>query len=70
MMTIAAEVPTIRRTLLNVPGNVVGNGAYRHVKLAPNDKLAVTVCSMEVKLREFLLKYTKIVFLTGLPRSA
>ncbi len=65
-----AEVPTVRRTLLNVPGNVVGNGAYRHVKLAPDDKLAVTVCSIETKLQEFLLKYTKIVFSTGLPRSA
>lgn len=30
------EITTIRRLILNVPGNVVGNGHYRHVRLAPN----------------------------------
>ena len=30
------EVPTIRCKILNVPGNIVGNNRYRHVRLAPN----------------------------------
>ncbi len=31
-----AEVPTIRRLVVNVPANIVGNGRYRHIRLAPN----------------------------------
>ena len=29
------EIPTIRRNILTIPGNIVGNGSYRPVKLAP-----------------------------------
>ena len=65
-----AEVPTVRRTLLNVPGNVVGNGAYRHVKLAPDDKLAAKVSFIEANLQKFLLKYSEAVFAKGLLRPA
>lgn len=33
------EIPTIRRLILNIPGNVVGNGRYQHVRLAANQWL-------------------------------
>jgi hypothetical protein len=37
------EVPTLRRVLINVPGNIVGNGRYRHIRLAPNAWLEKTL---------------------------
>lgn len=48
------EVPTIRRLILNVPGNVVGNGRYRHIRLAPNGWLAQTIGFIKAKLKEFI----------------
>jgi len=48
------EVPSIRRLILNVPGNIVGNGRYRHVKLAPNNWLQEVVCIIKTKLQEFI----------------
>jgi hypothetical protein len=48
------EVPTIRRLIINVPGNIVGNGRYRHVRLAPNRWLAETIGFIRVKLKEFI----------------
>lgn len=48
------EIPTIRRLILNVPGNVVGNGRYRHIKLAANQWLQVVVDKIKNNLREFI----------------
>lgn len=48
------EIPTIRRLILNIPGNVVGNGRYRHVKLAANQWLQEIVANIKNKLKEFL----------------
>ena len=43
-----------RRLILNVPGNVVGNGRYRHIKLAANQWLQVVVDKIKNNLREFI----------------
>jgi hypothetical protein len=48
------EVPSIRRLILNVPGNIVGNGRYRHVGLAPNKRLQELVCIIKTKLQKFI----------------
>lgn len=48
------EVPTIRRLIINVPGNIVGNGRYRHIRLAPNRWLAETIGFIKAKLKEFI----------------
>ena len=52
------EVSTIRRKILNVPGNLVGSGAYRHLKLAPDKELELRVTHMEKQLQNFLVWYT------------
>jgi len=49
-----AEVPTIRRKILNVPGNIVGNNRYRHIKLAPNPWLQRVLEIAKEKLDIFL----------------
>lgn len=49
-----AEIPTIRRKILNVPGNIVGKNRYRHVKLAPNPWLQKVLKSAKEKLEIFL----------------
>ncbi len=48
------EVPTIRRRVLNVPGNVVGNGRYRHIRLAPNGWLEAVIAHVKANLRELV----------------
>jgi len=48
------EVTTIRRLILSVPGNVVGNGRYRHVRLAPNAWLKGIVEKIKANLKVFL----------------
>lgn len=48
------EIPTIRRLILNVPGNVVGNGRYRHVRLAANQWLQQVVDNTKSRLKEFI----------------
>lgn len=48
------EIPTIRRLILNVPGNVVGNGRYRHVRLAVNQWLQGVVDKIKIKLKDFI----------------
>jgi len=48
------EITTIRRLILNVPGNVVGNGRYRHVRLAPSAWLKETVGKIKANLKDFL----------------
>ncbi len=46
------EIPTIRRSILNVPGNVVGNGRYRHVRLVANQWLQQVADNIKNKLKE------------------
>lgn len=48
------EIPTLRRLILNVPGNIVGQGRYRHVKLAPNPWLEKTIQTIKTKFQEFI----------------
>jgi len=48
------EITTLRRLIINVPGNVVGSGRYRHVRLAPNGWLKETVAGIKARLKEFL----------------
>lgn len=57
-----AEVPTIRRKILNVTGNVVGNGRYRHLKLAPNPWLEKV---LKISIIEFANK--RVCYLWELP---
>ena len=45
-----AEVSTIRRKILNIPGNVVGNNRYRHITLAPNPWLMLDNNSSVVRI--------------------
>ena len=47
------EVETVRRKIINVSGNVVGNGRYRHIRLAPNPKLEYIMSKIKANLREF-----------------
>ena len=60
-----AEVPTIRRKILNVPGNVVGNGCYRHIKLAPNPWLEKVLRIAKEKLQELLCTQAWIAVSSG-----
>ena len=48
------EIPSLRRLILNVPGNIVGNGRYRHIKLAPNNWLKEVIHTIKNKLNDFL----------------
>lgn len=45
---------TIRRKVLCVPGNIVGNGRYRHVRLAANKWLETVINQVKTNLDEFL----------------
>lgn len=47
------EVKTIRRVVIQVPGNIVGSGRYQHVRLASNSKLEAIVKTMQQQLRDF-----------------
>jgi hypothetical protein len=49
-------VPTLRRVLINVPGNIVGNGRYRHIRLAPNAWLEKTLTVIKENFKVFLNK--------------
>lgn len=48
------EVNTIRRLILNVPGNIVGSDRYQHVRLAPNRWLEKVVSVIKTRLQEFI----------------
>ncbi|ABO50799.1 transposase, IS4 family [Desulforamulus reducens MI-1] len=60
-----AEVPTIRRKILNVPGNIVGNDRYRHIKLAPNPWLQKVLKNAKEKLQEFLCTQAWVAVSSG-----
>jgi hypothetical protein len=48
------EAKTVRRKVINVSGNVVGNDHYRHIRLAHNPKLEFIIALVQKNLREFL----------------
>jgi hypothetical protein len=48
------EVQTIRRKILCVPGNVVGNGWYKKVRLAMNQRLEKAVKIIKANLDRFM----------------
>jgi len=54
LLPVGDEIPTIRRLILNVPGNVAGNGRYRQVRLAANQWLHKVVGNIKNKLKEFI----------------
>lgn len=60
-----AEVPTIHRKILNVPGNIVGNNRYRHIKLAPNPWLQKVLAVAKEKLQEFLCTQAWVAVSSG-----
>lgn len=60
------EVPTIRRRILQVPGNIVGNGRYRHLKLAPNVWLERVITVIKEKLTDFVYRRTWVSVLVTL----
>jgi len=45
---------TIRRKVLCVPGNIVGNGRYRHIRLAANKWLERVINQVKTNLDNFL----------------
>ncbi|MDP3044489.1 MAG: hypothetical protein ACYDDN_03425 [Candidatus Desulforudaceae bacterium] len=45
---------TIRMIIFNVPGNIVGNGRYRHIRLVGNQWLQKTIGFIKAKLKEFI----------------
>lgn len=47
------EVQTIRRLVLNVPGNIVGNGWYMKIRLAANRRLECLISIIKVNLDRF-----------------
>jgi len=51
---------TIRRSVIRVPGNVVGSGRYQHIRLAPNPTLAGIVETIQYKLRVFAERFVPI----------
>jgi hypothetical protein len=60
-----AEVSTIRRKILNVPGNVVGNNRYRHIKLAPNPWLQKVLNATKERLHAFLCRQAWVAVSSG-----
>lgn len=50
----ACKAETIRRRIICVPGNVVGNGWYRHIRLAPNKVLHYLIRKIKENLDRFL----------------
>ncbi len=47
------EVQTIRRVVLNVAGNIVGNGWYRRIRLAANPRLEHLISIIKANLDRF-----------------
>lgn len=49
------EIQTLRRLFYSVPGNMVGRGKYRHLKLSPNDFLQGIIEYIRYRLKTFKL---------------
>jgi len=47
------EVTTIRRIFYKVPGNLIGNGRYRHIKFASNKFLEKVILYIRKMLKSF-----------------
>lgn len=48
------QAETIRHKILCIPGNIVGNGRYRHIRLAANKWLGMVVNAIKTNLEKFL----------------
>lgn len=48
------KAETVRRKIINVSGNIVGNGRYRHISLAPNEILKCIMSKIKANLDRFL----------------
>lgn len=59
------EVSTIRRLILNVPGNIVGSGRYRHVRLAQNRWLEEVIAVIKTRFQEFIRQRAWLLAATG-----
>lgn len=60
-----AKVSTIRRKILIVPGNVVGNDRYRHIRLAPNPWLQKILNTAKERLHAFLCQQVWVAVSSG-----
>ncbi|MCR4435443.1 MAG: IS1380 family transposase [Clostridiales bacterium] len=58
------EVKTIRRGVLKVPGNIVGNGRYQHIRLAASPALEIIVKVILQKAKEFAKRMTPKIPMT------
>ena len=58
------EVKTIRRVVLKVPGNIVGNGRYQHIRLAASRALEIIVKVILQKAKEFAERMTPKIPMT------
>lgn len=59
------EVNSIRRLILNVPGNIVGSGRYRHVRLAPNRWLEEVVTAIKTRLQALIQQRAWLLVASG-----
>lgn len=48
------QIQTVRRKLINIPGNILGRERFRRVKLAPREYLKMLLPLIQEKLRQFL----------------
>ncbi|MDW7679952.1 MAG: hypothetical protein SCK70_05270 [bacterium] len=48
------QIKTVRRKLINLPGNILGNSRHRRVKLALRHYLKYLLSLIQKKLQEFL----------------
>jgi hypothetical protein len=48
------EIKTIRRVIINVPGNILGSGRYHRIRLAANKALAFLIEAVKRNLDSFL----------------
>ena len=48
------EIKTIRRVIINVPGNILGSGRYHRIRLAANKALAFIIEAVKRNLDSFL----------------
>ena len=48
------QIKTVRRKLINIPGNILGVNRHRRVKFAPRQYLKYLLPQIQEKLRQFL----------------